>query len=166
MYLKRYLAITTIILPLACVAASAQVDEAEIENMVSTMLGFMVAEREVMIGDELQLSDAEANGFWPVYENYRAEIGVIQDRYGQLIVDFTANHDALTDSMAERFIDEYFAVLTEINEIRQEYVAQFREVIPIEKLARLYQMENKIDAIAQLPLIMDVPLAELPASRD
>ena len=155
--------LATIFLSLACVAASAQVDEAEIEETVSMVRSFMAAEREVMIDGELELSPAEAERFWPLYEAYRTEIEAIQNRYGQLIVDFSANYDALTEEMAERFIDDYFDVLTDTNEVRQGYVERFREVIPIQKLARLYQMENKIDAIAGLELVLDIPLAEMPA---
>lgn len=156
--------LATVCLSLGCVAASAQVDEAEIEETVSMVRSFMAAKRDDMIEVELELSAAETEEFWPLYEAYRAEIGVIQDRYGQLIVDFSANYDSLTDAMAERFINDYFAVLTDTNVVRQGYVTRFTEVIPIQKLARLYQMENKIDAIAGLELVLDIPLAEMPVS--
>ena len=155
--------LAAVFLSLGCVTASAQVDEAEIEETVSMVRRFMAAEREVMIEVELELSATEANGFWPVYEDYRAEIVAIQDRYARLIVEFSVSYDTLTEVMAERFFDDYFAVLTDTTEIRQGYIAQFREVIPIQKLVRLYQMENKIDSIAELELVLDIPLAEVPA---
>ncbi len=153
----------TVFLLLGCVTASAQeATPAEIEETVSMVRSFMVAEREVMIDAELGLSTAEANAFWPIYENYRAEMGAIQDRYGRLIVEFSANYDTMTEELAERFLDEYFAVLADTVEVRQGYVERFREAISLQKLVRLYQMENKIDAIAELELVLDVPLAEPP----
>ena len=74
---------------------------------------------------------------------------------------YAANYLNLSEDMADTMIDEYFAIQMGLLEVRQEYVGHFRGVLPAQKLARFYQIENKIDAVAQLLLMKDIPLVEL-----
>jgi hypothetical protein len=43
-------------------------------------------------------------------------------------------------------------------DIRKRYVRKFRKVIPETKLARFYQIENKLDAITNFALARQIPL--------
>ena len=142
--------------------ASAQTgDDVDLEGTFEMVRGFMAAERELMIEEELRLSNEEEQEFWPIYEDYRADTEVVQDRYAKLVADYAANYLDLSEDMADDMIDEYFGIQTAFLEIRQRYVRRFRTVLPAQKLARFIQIENKIDAVAQLPLMRDVPLTDV-----
>ena len=144
--------------------AQTNSDATEMEETFAMVREFMTTERELTIGEELRLSDDESDGFWPVYEEYRAEIDQIQDRNAQLIADYAANFDNLTETAATDLIDDYFAIQNAMLDTRQKYVAVFLEVLSPQKLARFYQIENKIDAVAQLPLVRDIPLIDVPGT--
>jgi len=158
--------LTTMCLSLVCGLTYAQtsIDGQEVEETFAKVREFMELEREVTIEGELMLTEAEANGFWPIYENYRGEIETYQDRYSKLLRDFADSFGDLTDTAATEMIDDYFAIRMGTLEVRQRYVAAFLDVMPARKLVRFYQMENKIDAVAELPLILDIPLLEVSAS--
>ncbi len=136
--------------------------EAGLEATYEMLRGFMSVERETMIAEELRLSEAERVSFWPLYDEYRAEIEEIQDRYAALIADYAANYDALSDDLAERMIDEYFAVKSDTLDVRQDYVDRFTDILSIQKLARFYQIENRIDNVADLMLMREIPLTDVP----
>lgn len=156
--------LVTIWLALGCGISAAQDAEAEagIEATYEMLRGFMSVERETMIAEELRLSEAERDGFWPLYDEYRAEIEEIQDRYAVLITDYAASYDALSDDLAEHMIDEYFAVKRDTLDVRQDYVDRFTELLSIQKLARFYQIENRIDNIADMMLMRQIPLTDVP----
>ena len=155
--------IVTICALLGTGLATAQTgdDGAAMEEAFEMARLFMALERELVIEEELRFSAAEEEGFWPIYEDYRADIEVVQDRYADLVAGYAANYLDLSEDMADTMIDEYFAIQMGLLEVRQEYVRRFRSVLPAQKLARFYQIENKIDAVAQLLLMNDIPLAEL-----
>ena len=106
-------------------------------------------------------SEAEKEGFWPIYEDYRADIEIVQDQYAELVAGYAANYLNLSEDAADTMINEYFAIQMGLLEVRQGYVGRFRGVLSAQKLARFYQIENKIDAVAQLILMKDIPLVEL-----
>lgn len=151
-----------VLLSLASVAAGAQdsLDGDEVEALFAKAREFMAAERETLIPDELALTAAEANAFWPVYDAYRQEIETLNDEYAMLLQRFASGFATMSDAEASAMIDEYFLNQSGLIYVRQRYTREFLEVIPARKLVRLYQMENKIDAMAELPLIIDIPLLE------
>ena len=54
-----------------------------------------------LVAANLQLTEAEAAKFWPLYNEYRAKHSQIGDRTVALVNDFAANYDALSDEKAK-----------------------------------------------------------------
>ncbi len=155
--------IVTICALLGSGLATAQTggDSAAMEEAFEMARLFMTTERDLVIEEELRFSAAEEEGFWPIYEDYRADIEVVQDQYAELVAGYAANYLNLSEDAADTMIGEYFAIQIRLLEVRQGYVGRFRGVLSAQKLARFYQIENKIDAVAQLILMKDIPLVEL-----
>jgi len=156
-----------VLLSLASVAAGAQdsLDGSEVEALYAKAREFMAEERETLIPEELALTAAEADAFWPVYDEYRQNIETLNDEYAALLRDFADGFATMTDTQASAMIDKYFVIESGLIYMRQRYAGEFLQVIPARKLVRLYQMENKIDAMAELPLIIDIPLLENSGNR-
>ena len=66
----------------------------------------------------------------------------------------------LTDEDANELVDEYLEIQIAILQVRQRYLQQFRRVLPGIKVARFYQIENKIRADVDAVLALVVPLAD------
>ena len=140
----------------------AAAQDADMEATFEMVRGFMENERETMIEEELRLTDAEAEGFWPIYEAYRAEIDVLQSRYADLISEYAENYDALSDETAQHIVDEYFEIENGLLAVREAYVERFTEILSIQKTTRFYQIENRIDNVADLALMREIPLIDVP----
>jgi len=140
----------------------AVAQDADMEATFEMVRSFMENEREAMIEEELRLTDAEADGFWPIYEAYRAEIDTLQDRYADMIGEYADNYGALSEETAQRIVEEYFEIENGLLAVREAYVDRFTDVFSIQKLARFYQMENRIDNVADLALMREIPLIDVP----
>ena len=147
-------------LALGLSVAAAQ--DGDMEATFEVVRSFMENERETMIEEELRLTDTEAAGFWPIYEAYRAEIEVLQDRYAGVIAEYAENYGALSEETAQQIIDDYFEIENGLLAVREAYVDRFTDVLSIQKLTRFYQMENRIDNIADLALMRQIPLTDIP----
>ncbi len=79
-----------------------------------------------------------------------------------LIADYMRQYESgvLTDEYAAQMIDGYFAVKEELIGIRKSYVSRFAGILPMLKVARLYQLENKMAADVEAELALLVPLVE------
>jgi hypothetical protein len=118
--------------------------------------------REEAINEEMRFTQNQAEEFWPLYKEYRAELGVVEDRYIVLLVDYVGDYYdyKLTDDDAERILDDYFSIQSDILKIRERYVSEFRKILSPGNVMRLYQLENKIEAEVNVAISQTVPLME------
>jgi len=118
--------------------------------------------REAIIREELRMTADEEAAFWPLYGNYRSDMMPIQDRYVALIADYMQQYrsGALTDAYAEEMLDSYFDIKSDLLRKRKKYIRQFKKILPMLKVARFYQLENKMNADVDAELALLVPLVE------
>ena len=156
--------LATITASLVCAMAIAQdADTVATDNPELTdARAALQAGRDQIIRDDLQLTQEEAAGFWPVYQKYIADLAAIRERKGILVARFMQAYEdgEFTDQFAEWLIAENFAIKDAWTGIQKTYVPRFSVVLPAQKVARFYQLENKMDAEVDAQLALIVPLVE------
>jgi len=115
-------------------------------------------DRRRLIADSLQLTEAEAEGFWPIYEQLEKDMVVLQEKRRNLIAEFGENYDQMTDAMAKKILTDRLDLGEEHARLRKAYIAKFEKVLPIKKVARYYQIENKIQAFVDAGIAEEIPL--------
>ena len=115
-----------------------------------------------IVRSELQLSHEEAEAFWPIYEQYRGETDAIQDRYAAMIKEYMRRYDNadLSNEYADELIETFFSIKRELLDVQEKYLVEIRTVLPALKVARLFQLENKINAEIDERLALIVPLID------
>ena len=116
------------------------------------------SDKKLLVATNMQLSESEANAFWPVYESYQAELGKLRDREIKLIEKFAASYETMSDDVAKNLLDGSLSIDSDHHKLRQSYLAKFRGVLPDAKVARYYQIESKIDAVMEYELARRIPL--------
>jgi hypothetical protein len=116
------------------------------------------SDKKLLVATNMQLSESEANAFWPVYESYQAELGKLRDREIKLIEKFAASYETMSDDVAKNLLDDSLSIDSDHQKLRQSYLAKFRGVLPDAKVARYYQIESKIDAVLEYEMAKRIPL--------
>ncbi len=114
------------------------------------------------IRSELHFTEAEASAFWPIYGQYREEMDAIQDRYAAMVKEYLQRYDAadLSDEYADELMATFFGTRRGRLDVQQKYLPRFRAVLPALKVARLFQLEHKINAEIDAQLALVVPLVD------
>ena len=118
------------------------------------------ANKKALVAANLDLTTEEKEKFWPVYDRYQKELTAIHDRYLHIIQDYTTSFETLTDEHAKKLLDDYLAVEADRVKLRTEYVTQFSAALPGLKVARFYQIENKMDAVLRYDLAATIPVVK------
>jgi len=120
------------------------------------------ADKKLLVGANMDLTESEANGFWPVYEEYQKELTAINQRIAKLIESYAADYRAntLTDEKAKKLVDELVAIEQADGGLHASYVPKLSKVLPPKKVARYLQIENKIRALVKYELANGVPLVQ------
>ena len=117
-------------------------------------------DKKLFIATNMELTESEAKAFWPVYEVYQAELGKLRDRDSNLIDEFAANFGTMSDDVAKNLLEDSLSIDSGYLKLRQSYLAKFRDVLPDTKVARYYQLENKIEAVLEYEQAKRIPLIQ------
>jgi len=120
------------------------------------------ADKKLVVAANMELTDSEAKGFWPVYEEYQKTLATINQRIGKLIESYAADYQAntLTDDKAKKLIDELVAIEQAEGGLQASYAPKLSKVLPGKKVARYLQIENKIRAVIKYELASNIPLVK------
>jgi hypothetical protein len=145
-------------------SAAAQTKEplVGLEHEIEAARKLMRTEKKLVIAGELFLTPDESKTFWPVYREYEAAISEIGDAKIKLITEYGENVDKITPEFAERLLDESLDIEIQLGKLRQSYVRKFKKVLPVIKVVRLYQAENKLNAVLNFQLAAKIPLIQEP----
>jgi len=120
------------------------------------------ADKKLVVAQAMQLTDAEAPGFWPVYEAYQGELEQLNVRLGQVIKAYAAAYrtDTLTNDKAQGLMDEVLKIEQAEVDLKKTYAPKLGAVVSKVKVARYLQLENKIRALLKYELAAEIPLAK------
>jgi hypothetical protein len=118
------------------------------------------SQKKQLIAANLPLTDAEAVKFWPVYDQYQAEITKIGDTRFALIKEYAANYNTLTDAQAYDLITRMIGVDESLVQLRQKYVPIVEKVLPGKKTAMFFQMEKRVALMIDLQLASMIPIVQ------
>ncbi|MGB5749195.1 MAG: hypothetical protein WBM69_19595 [Desulfobacterales bacterium] len=117
-------------------------------------------DKKLLVATNMQLTESEANAFWPVYEAYQVELAKLRDREIKLIDNFAGSYETMSDDVAKKLLDDSLSIDLDHQKLRQSYLAKFRGVLSDTKVARYYQLESKIDAVMEYELARRIPLVQ------
>ena len=148
------LAATLTLILLSGVSVSAQQDEIELTRTL------IQTERQAILAQAMSLTEDESKRFWPMYRDYLVAVNKLVDRHIALITTYADNYQDLSDENAAWILDEFIALEKAEAELKAQWVPRFREILPAKKVARFFQLENKMDAVIEYDLATSIPLVE------
>jgi hypothetical protein len=120
------------------------------------------ARRKDRIAGNMLLSTEEARRFWPVYEEYRAAAVDVRKRQLDVIVEYAGayNRGAIAPEKARELLAEAMRLEAERDRLKRDYIRAAGSVLGPTRQLRLYQVETRLDAEAQVGVLAQIPLAQ------
>jgi hypothetical protein len=116
--------------------------------------------KKQIIAANIELTDAEAQQFWPIYDRYTAEMAAIMDKKFEVLEEYARNYNTITDEQADAYIQGRAAVEESILQLRLKYIPIFRKVLSGRTAALFTQMDWRLGLVVDLQLASQVPLIE------
>ncbi len=118
------------------------------------------ADKKLIVATNMELTESEAKTFWPVYDEYQKDLQSINRRIAGLLDRYAADFHSksLTDDKAKKLIDEVLAIEQSEANLKNTYAPKLSNALPVIKVARYLQIENKIRAVIKYDLAQGVPL--------
>ena len=120
------------------------------------------ADKKLVVAANMQLTEEEAKGFWPVYEAYQKDLVGLNKQLFGVVKNYADayNTGMVPDETAKKLMNDYLAVEERELKMKRSYVPRLEKVVPGTKVARYLQIENKIRAIVKYELAAQIPLVQ------
>jgi len=101
------------------------------------------AQRIAFITQELNLTPDEAKVFWPVYNEYDTKRHELKKSFKESGDFHKKDVDKLTEKEANQILDNQIIEAQKFLDLRKEYHAKFKAVLPAVKVLKLYDAERE-----------------------
>lgn len=162
MKVRRYLLVVIAMLVAAPAFAQGKPGASPPADNMQILREKLKADKKLLVAGNMELTEAEAKGFWPVYEEYQKELQKLNQRLAGTIVAYAKEFNAksLTDDKATSLVEQYLGVEEAELKMKRAFVPKLSKVLPGRKVARYLQIENKIRAVVKYEIAAEVPLIQ------
>jgi len=114
-----------------------------------------------VIGQNMSLSDPEAEKFWPIYKHYADDLHEVNNSKYALLKQYAETWQTMSDQEALIYVRHWMEVDAEAQALRLKYVPTVTQVLPGRKAATFFQLDRRLSMIVDLQLFSQIPLAHV-----
>ena len=130
------------------------------EDYIELTRSVLKTEKKAAIAETMELTSAESEVFWPLYNEFTEKAYTIQSKRVKIIKDFGENYETLSDEKADEIMTSYMSFKEEILKLNKAYYKKFKKILPAGKVAKYFHAENKIAAVIDFQLASEIPFIE------
>jgi hypothetical protein len=118
------------------------------------------ADKKLLVAGNMDLSEADAKKFWPIYDAYQKDLEQVNQKLAQTIKQYAEafNKGPIQDDTAKKLLNEALSTEEQETKLKRTYADKLEKVLPYSKVARYIQIENKIRALIRMELAQQIPL--------
>jgi hypothetical protein len=118
------------------------------------------ADKKLLVATNMELTEAEAAKFWPIYDEYQMGLQNINQHIGQVVEQYASayNQGPVPNDLSAKLVKEMLASKAAEVELMAGAAQKLDGVMPATKVARYLQIENKIRALINYGLAEEIPL--------
>ena len=114
-----------------------------------------------VIGQNMSLSDTEAEKFWPIYNHYVKDLQEVNNQKYALLKQYAEMWATMSDEDALIYVRHWLEADGQAQALRLKYVPVVSEVLPGRKAATFFQLDRRLNMIIDLQLFSQIPLAHV-----
>jgi hypothetical protein len=115
------------------------------------------AESKNLITKNMQLSDSEAAAFWPLYNQYAAEVRKVNDTRFALVKQYAKIYKTMTGEEADQLARLLCEADQTIINLRLQYLPKFEQALPGTKGVLFIQLDRRLDSLFNVQIASQLP---------
>jgi len=138
---------------------SGQQSASSIDQEIAMLRSDLRSNRKQVVAANMKLTDAEAEKFWPTYDQYINDLVKINDGKYALIKEYMQN-TTMTDEQVDNLTKRWLAVDESVVQLRLKYIPLFRAGLSAKSTALFFQIDRRVQMLIDLQLASALPLIE------
>jgi hypothetical protein len=134
--------------------------DTNIRAYVELLRADVKTKKTAILTELMQLSDEQAEKFWPIYRDYDYELQALNDRKLAGIQEYAKNYQSMTDQKADELANLALDLEYQRNYIKGYYYEKIRDQLGGIIAARFLQIENQMLMVLDLQISSSLPIVE------
>ena len=149
-----------VLVVVAAIALSISINAQTANDYLELTRDVLKVEKKAAVTEAMQLTDAESQPFWNLYNEYQTALYLVQNKRIAIIKDYAENYGSLSDEKADELWIGSMKYKNELLKLKKSYYTKFKKVLSTGKAVRFMQLENKIETLIDAQLALEIPLIE------
>ncbi len=134
--------------------------KANVDEYIDLIRSNVRQEKAQILGAVMQLSASDAAKFWPIYNEYDAELAKLNKMRSDNILEYANSYGSMTEDKADTLIATAVQYEKDRTELLAKYYPRMKEVIGSIDAARFLQVEHQLLLIIDLQIASNLPLVQ------
>ena len=139
-------------------SATASDEKKNMQAYVALLRSDVRKKKAEVMSAVMQLDADDAERFWPIYDDFQAELTGIYDQVGAEIKNYAAQYRTMDDAAADRIGTQVLDLEQQRNDLKRKYYERFKTSLDPIVAMRFLQVENQIERIIDLQLAAELPV--------
>lgn len=133
--------------------------EQNLQEYITLLREDVRSQKSAVMSAVMQLDPDEAAQFWPIYRDYDAELGKVNDLRVANIEEYSRTYTQLTDAKADELIRNAITYQKQRADLLTKYYSRVKQEMGAITAARFVQVEHQLLLIIDLQLASSLPVA-------
>jgi hypothetical protein len=148
----------SLILLTFCMAALVRRSNAQtVDDQLQVARSALEADRKATVAEAMQFTADEGRAFWPIYEQYRAEMDKSAAALLRLVKDYAQLYPNIPVDRAKSMLKELGDLEKQRVETKNSYLKKIESAVSPAKALRFAQVERRLDLVTHLALASQIP---------
>ena len=130
----------------------------DLDKYLEMMRSDLRAAKTEIHTEALELTDAQAEAFWPIQREYETELAKLGDQRMQLIKDYAAAYESMSPEIAKKLVERAFKLESSRLSLLKKYTGKVSKATSPIVAARFAQVEAIINSLLDLQIRAETPL--------
>lgn len=131
-----------------------------IQTYIELLRTDLNAQKRQIINETIQLDDKQARLFWPIYNDYEADLDKLGDEKLAIVQEYATNFLTMTNEKADELAQRVMALDDQRMALRRKYYDLMKKSLPAILVVRFFQVENQIQLLVDLKIASNLPIIE------
>jgi len=139
-------------------SAMTDTQQKNLQEYIELLRSNVRQQKDEIMGAVMALNVDQAAKFWPIYEEYDAELTKLNNVRVANIQDYSGNYDQMTDAKADESVQNAFHYRKQRSELLEKYYGRVKASLGSIEAARFLQIEDQLLAIIDLQITSNLPI--------
>ena len=134
---------------------------AQTEYFETDIRGIRTDIREVakeIVAQNMVLTPEEEKIFWPLYDEYMAELKLLGDQEVKLTEEYMLNFYLMEDKTASDLLENVLNLERDKQSLKSEYIRKMKKVLPPKVVGKFYQIQRRLELLIDAEKVSRIPL--------